>query len=99
MIENILLGASLGLDASVVSLTDGLVIKSNAKGKIFFICFCFGLFQFLMPFLGYLIGTMFKDLFIHIIPIFSFLLFFYLGINMIKESFKKLIQDDLVLLK
>ena len=51
--EIILLGIALSMDAFAVAITDGLTYTDINKKKSFFIAFMFGLFQALMPLIGY----------------------------------------------
>ena len=53
IIEIILLGIALSMDAFAVSVTDGLTYTDINKKKSFFIAFMFGLFQALMPLIGF----------------------------------------------
>ena len=53
IIQIILLGIGLSMDAFSVALVDGLTMKGITKGKSFFIAFSFGFFQALMPLIGY----------------------------------------------
>ncbi len=56
IIELFLIATSLAIDAFVVSLWYGLEMKSIIFRKIFFIAFLFGLFQAIMPYLGFSLG-------------------------------------------
>ena len=53
VIEIILLGIALAMDAFVVSVTDGLTYADINKKKSFFIALTFGLMQGIMPLIGY----------------------------------------------
>ena len=53
IIEIVLLGIALSMDAFAVSVTDGLIYQDINKKKIFFIAAVFGIMQGLMPLLGY----------------------------------------------
>ena len=53
ILEIILLGIALSMDAFAVSVTDGLTYIDINKKKSFFIAFMFGLFQALMPLIGF----------------------------------------------
>lgn len=53
IIEIILLGIALSMDAFAVSVTDGLIYRDINKKRIFFIAAVFGIMQGLMPLLGY----------------------------------------------
>ena len=49
----VLFGIALAMDAFAVSITDGLIYSDINKKKIFFIASTFGIMQALMPTLGF----------------------------------------------
>ena len=53
IIQIILFGIALAMDAFAVSITDGLVYSDINKKRIFFIASTFGIMQALMPVIGY----------------------------------------------
>ena len=53
IIEIILLGIALSMDAFAVSVTDGLIYQDINKKKALFIALVFGVMQGLMPLIGY----------------------------------------------
>lgn len=53
IIEIILLGIALSMDAFAVSVTDGLTYSDINRKKSFFIAFVFGFMQALMPLIGF----------------------------------------------
>lgn len=53
IIQIILFGVALAMDAFAVSITDGLIYSDINKKKIFFIAATFGIMQALMPVIGY----------------------------------------------
>ena len=53
LLEIILLGIALSMDAFAVSVTDGLTYTDINKKKCFFIAFVFGFMQALMPLIGF----------------------------------------------
>ena len=53
IIEIVLLGIALSMDAFAVSITDGLIYQDINKKKVFFIAAVFGVMQGLMPLVGY----------------------------------------------
>ena len=83
-LEIVLIAVSLGCDAFAVGL--GVGIRFCAPRQIFRLAFHFGLFQFLMPLLGWLLGRQFLswvERFGHWI---AFGLLFSIGIKMIYEG-------------
>ena len=53
IIEILLIGLGLSMDAAAVSMTDGMCGQELNCGKTFLIPASFGIFQALMPLLGY----------------------------------------------
>ena len=53
IIQIILFGIALAMDAFAVSITDGLIYSDINKKRIFFIAATFGIMQALMPVIGY----------------------------------------------
>ena len=53
IIQIILLGVALSMDAFAVSVTDGLIYQDINKKKALFIALVFGIMQGLMPLIGY----------------------------------------------
>ena len=88
-IEIILIGVSLASDAFAVSICKGLSMKKYEVKKGLIVGLYFGIFQGLMPILGYLLGTTFKDLITNIDHWIAFVLLCSIGSNMIRESFSK----------
>lgn len=88
MIEVILLGIALSMDALAVSIVNGIKYKNYTKKEMFTASFSFGLFQGMMPLLGYLVFTPFIGYVEKIDHWIAMLILGYLGISMIKESFE-----------
>jgi manganese efflux pump family protein len=57
LIENILLGLALSLDACAVAVASAAAGRVNNRRAAFRLSFHFGLFQFLMPLLGWSFGN------------------------------------------
>ena len=53
IVQILLLGIALSMDAFAVSVTDGLIYQDINKKKAFFIALVFGVMQGLMPLIGY----------------------------------------------
>lgn len=88
MLEVILLGIALAMDSLAVSIVNGIKYSNYKKKEMFLASLSFGVFQGLMPLLGYLVFTPFikyVDKFDHWIVL---ILLGYIGIDMIKESFE-----------
>lgn len=61
ILEIILIGISLSMDAFAVSICDGMVYSDLTKKKGAVIPVTFGLFQAAMPLIGFFIGTLFIE--------------------------------------
>ncbi len=89
LLELFLIAVGLSMDAFAVAVCKGLSVR-QVKVKHFILTgVWFGGFQGLMPFIGYLLGTTFKqyiDTFDHWI---AFALLALIGGNMLKEGFSK----------
>ena len=57
IVQSILLSFSLAMDATAVSMTNGLVEPQMKKKKMLLIAAMFGIFQGIMPLIGYLCGS------------------------------------------
>lgn len=58
--EILLIGIGLSMDATAVSATDGMCYRLNRKQKLL-IPLAFGIFQGLMPLIGYFAGSLFIE--------------------------------------
>lgn len=81
--EVMLIGVALSMDAVAVSLSDGMAEPKMKFFKMVLIAFSFGLFQLLMPLLGYGLGYAFSSLVAKIAPWLSFALLGFLGGKMV----------------
>lgn len=88
IIESILLGVGLAMDASAVSMTNGMKYKNINIKKIFLIAFMFGFFQALMPFIGYLLGSQFTSFLGKFTPYIALILLGYVGGKMLYDGIK-----------
>ena len=91
LLNNILLGVGLAMDAFSVSLADGLSEPNMSKKKQLGIASIFAGFQFLMPIIGWVcvhtIATYFKA-FEKLIPWIGFLLLLYIGGKMLIDGIR-----------
>ena len=89
IIELILIGIGLSMDAFAVSVTNGLSCKNIKAGKTIMTGVCFGGFQGLMPLIGYFLGRGFAKYITAFDHIIALILLGFIGGQMIWESFKK----------
>ena len=86
--EILLLGVALSMDAVAAGMTDGMTDPRMLPIKAAAIAFAFGLFQFLMPVIGYYCGYAFAELVEKIAPWLSFVLLGFLGGKMLLDGAK-----------
>jgi manganese efflux pump family protein len=86
----VVLGLALGLamDAFSVAMATGAALGVVAKRQTFRLSFHFGLFQFLMPVIGWFAGTALESLIFSFDHWIAFALLAYIGGKMIYESVK-----------
>lgn len=89
VIQSFFLGIGLAMDACAVSMTNGMNENKMRFAKICFISFMFGLFQALMPLIGYFVGHVFIEYIENIIPWIALVILSFLGIKMLIDAFKK----------
>lgn len=84
--EIALISIGLAMDAFAVATCKGLAMKKMNWKKAIIIAIYFGVFQSIMPVLGYCLGTNFQEKIINIDHWIAFILLGAIGINMIKEA-------------
>lgn len=98
-VNSILLGVGLAMDAFSVSLANGLNEPLMKKNRMALIAGTFGIFQALMPMIGWglvhTIAQMF-DAFEKFIPWIALILLLYIGIKMILEGLNGNEEEDVV---
>ena len=86
LLELFILAAGLSMDAFAVSVCKGLAMPKITVKKAAVVGIWFGGFQALMPALGYLLGSQFKDSITAIDHWIAFILLGIIGGNMIREA-------------
>ena len=89
IVEITLLGIGLAMDAFAVSICKGLSMKKMNWKNAIIIALYFGIFQALMPVIGYFLGTTFESLVTKFDHWIAFVLLLAIGGSMIKEAFSK----------
>lgn len=87
ILELIFLSAALGVDCFTVSVVSGVITQRYARGLILRMSILFGLFQALMPLVGWLGVNHFSEYLVSVDHWIAFGLLCFLGGRMIKESF------------
>lgn len=89
IIELIILSVGLAMDAFAVAVCKGLSMSKMRWKNACIIAMYFGVFQALMPLIGYLLGISFQDKICNIDHWVAFILLGIIGLNMIKEALSK----------
>lgn len=88
-LEIILISIGLAMDAFAVSISKGLTLKKYSLDKSLIAGGYFGIFQGLMPLLGFFIGSVFASYVTQFAHWIAFIILAFVGISMIKESFSE----------
>ena len=91
IIELLLIAVALAMDAFTVSICKGLSIKDNKLPASIICGIWFGGFQFLMPVIGWFLGSTFTKYLTKYAHWISFILLLLIGANMVREALK---EDD-----
>ena len=93
ILEMFLIAIGLAMDAFAVSVCKGLSFKEMSWKKAIIVGVYFGIFQALMPAIGYFLGATFESLVTQIDHWIAFALLGFIGINMLREAFDKEKED------
>lgn len=88
IIEIFLIGVGLSMDAFAVSVTNGMCRRGSALKTALACGACFGVFQGLMPTLGYALGSTFARYIEQYDHIIALVLLGYIGGKMVVDSLK-----------
>lgn len=89
LIDIILTAFGLSMDACAVSICKGLSVKKLKLSHALITGLYFGVFQALMPLIGFFLGKQFENIIKSVDHWIAFILLLIIGINMIKESFSE----------
>ena len=90
LLEIVLIGIGLSMDAFAVAICKGLAMPNRVDKKgALLIALYFGVFQAVMPTLGWLLGSQFARYVTRLAPWIAFILLAWIGGNMIRESLSK----------
>lgn len=89
LISLILIAFSLSADAFAVAVSNGICSASPTKKNVLTTAFTFGLFQGIMPLLGFTLGRTFSDIICRYQHYVALILLAIIGINMIQEAIKE----------
>lgn len=92
IITLLLLAVGLSMDAFAVAISNGITQQKNTLKTALFSGLAFGLFQGLMPLIGYWAGFMFSDIIEKYDHIIALVLLAFIGIKMIVESVDEILH-------
>lgn len=84
--ELLIIAVGLSMDAFAVSICKGLSMKTMSWKNAVIVGLYFGGFQGLMPAIGYLLGSQFREAIVSVDHWIAFALLVLIGLNMVKES-------------
>lgn len=87
LIELLLLGIGLSMDAFAVSICKGIETKKAEFKQVMLCGVWFGFFQGLMPMIGYVLGSRLEFIINKVAPWLAFTLLSIIGVNMLREAF------------
>lgn len=89
IIEIVLIGIALSMDAFAVCIANSMVYTNTSFKQKLSMPFAFGLFQGIMPILGFYLGSLFVSFIENWSGPISLLILGVIGINMIREGLSK----------
>lgn len=92
LLEIILLGVALSADAFAVTISNTFVYASESKRRLVLMPVTFGLFQGLMPLLGYFVGGLAAEVIERYAGIITLVILGIVGGNMIREGAEALLH-------
>lgn len=88
IVDIIILAIALSIDACVVSFSNGLIFTQNKRTNSLMLAFSVGLFQFLMPVIGFFAAQTVSKYLEPYAPWIVFGIFTAVGLKFIKDSFE-----------
>lgn len=82
----LLIAIGLAMDAFAVSICKGLALREPRIRQMVIVGVWFGFFQFIMPVIGYYLGSSFYDIVSDYSSYVAFFLLLLIGVNMIREA-------------
>lgn len=92
LLEIILLGVALSADAFAVTISNTFVYASESKRRLVLMPVMFGLFQGLMPLLGYFVGGLAAEVIERYAGVITLVILGIVGGNMIREGAEALLH-------
>ncbi|MGI5895788.1 MAG: manganese efflux pump MntP family protein [Oscillospiraceae bacterium] len=92
--EIILVGVGLSMDAAAVSISNTLCLRKIKARDVLMMCIAFGVFQCLMPIIGYFGASLFKDYIMVYDHWIALLLLLFIGGKMVYETLRHSDEAD-----
>ncbi len=89
VVDSLILAVALSIDAMVVSFSQGLIFLKNKRKNSFMLAFSVGLFQFLMPVIGWYLAKFIYNYVSAFAGWIAAVIFFLLGAKFIKDALTK----------
>lgn len=90
MLENVFIAFALAMDCFAVSVVCGVILRgASHRGAVLRLAFLFGLFQALMPLLGWLLTSRFSGVLQSVDHWIAFGMLAFIGGKMVVESFRE----------
>lgn len=96
LLDILLIGVGLSMDAFAVAICKGLAMRKVNKGQMFVIALFFGGFQAIMPLIGWALGTTFAKKIVNFDHWIAFILLSYVGGKMAVEAIKEWKDNEVV---
>lgn len=91
--ELILVALALSMDAFAVGLTNGMTDNKMKVDRVLLVAAFYGVFQFIMPLIGYFASGLFSELIEKIAPWVSFVLLAFIGGKMLFDGIKEFVKN------
>lgn len=88
IVDAVFLGAGLSMDAAAVSMTNGMSEPTLRPPKVLLIALFYGVFQMLMPIIGYFAGSIFTQMLTKITPYLALVILGALGGKTLYEGIR-----------
>ena len=89
LLDVLFTSVGLSMDASAVGMSNGLAEAEMKTPKVLLIALFYGVFQGIMPLIGYFASSLFADVVASVAPYVALILLGFIGGKMIFEAFKK----------
>ncbi len=90
IIEIVILGVALAMDAFAVTVSNVFCYRGSSRARLFMLPVAFGLFQGLMPLLGFFLGGLVGSIIEQYAGVVTLIILGFIGGNMIKEGVQEL---------